>query len=146
MGNSGPLYYGDENLVSVIDQVVQFTALFSMWFTHFWYHRWIRALVFEWQEGRHFIDSISSWDLVIHDQLSLVCLNEVSLPVCMDLLLVNGIIALLSVHPLRFGAFYGEFMEGQSVGLWHHWCLLYDYVPVHCGEHRHWVLFHGQGV
>ena len=47
MGNSGPLYYGDENLVSVIDQVVQFKALFAMWFPHFWYHRWIRALVFE---------------------------------------------------------------------------------------------------
>ena len=52
MGNFGPLCDGAENLVSVIDRVVQFTALFAIWFPHFWYHRSIRALVFERQEGR----------------------------------------------------------------------------------------------
>ena len=60
MGNFGPLCDGAENLVSVIDRVVQFTALFAIWFPHFWYHRSIRALVFERQEGRHFTDGISS--------------------------------------------------------------------------------------
>ena len=65
--------------VSVIDQVVQFTALFVIWFLHFRYRRSIRTLVFEWQEGRgHFTEGISSWDLVSHDQPSLVCLNAVS--------------------------------------------------------------------
>ena len=60
MGNFGPLCDGAENLVSVIDQVVHFTALFTIWFPHIWYHRSIRALVFERQEGRHFTDGISS--------------------------------------------------------------------------------------
>ena len=69
---------GADSSVSVIDQVVQFTAIFAIWIPHFRYHRSIRTLVFEQQEGRHFIDGISSWDLVIRHQPSLACLNEVS--------------------------------------------------------------------
>ena len=45
---------------------------------HFWYNWLIRTLVFERQERRHFTDGISSWNLVIHDQPSLVFLNNLS--------------------------------------------------------------------
>ena len=38
MGNFEPLCDGAENSVSVIDQVVQPTALLAIWFPHFWYH------------------------------------------------------------------------------------------------------------
>ena len=59
--------------MSVIDQLVWFTAIFVIWFSHFLYNRLIKTLVFEGQEGRHFTSRISSWDLlVLHDQPSLV--------------------------------------------------------------------------